>query len=122
MKILLASEEITNSPREGSLVFLMHLSRFLHREGELTVVHAVGEFDPDIRALRVLSPKTLVTRELLRIARRERFDVVLSPVSSVRERFGFDTGFIMPSFEPPSLQASESGDPRAAREQVRSPA
>ena len=95
MKILLASEEITNRPREGSLVFLMHLSRFLHREGELTVVHAVGEFDPDIRSLRALSPKTLVTRELLRIARRERFDVVLYVPLSGLTAFGIARGALL---------------------------
>jgi len=88
MKILLASEEITNRPREGSLVFLMHLCRFLHREGELTVVHAVGEFDPDVRAIRALSSTTLATRRLLRIGRRERFDVVLYVPRSGLTAFG----------------------------------
>ncbi len=97
MKILLASEEITNRPREGSLVFLMHLSRFLHREGELTVVHAVGEFDPDIRTLRALSQKTLLTRELLRIVRRERFDVVLYVPLSGLTAFGIARGALLRS-------------------------
>lgn len=95
MKILLASEEITNRPREGSLVFLMHLSRFLQREGELTVAHAVGEFDPDIRLLRALSPKTLVTRELLRIVRRERFDVILYVPQSGLTAFGIARGGLL---------------------------
>ena len=97
MKILLASEEITNRPREGSLVFLMHLGRFLHSEGELTVVHAVGEFDPDIRTLRALSTKTLVTRELLRIARRERFDVALYVPLSGLTAFGIARGALLRS-------------------------
>jgi|WetSurMetagenome_2_1015567.scaffolds.fasta_scaffold67373_2 glycosyltransferase involved in cell wall biosynthesis len=84
MKTLVASEEITDRPREGSLVFLMHLCRFLHREGELTVVHADGEFDPDIRALRILSQKTLLTGDLFRLLRRERFDAILYvPVSGL---------------------------------------
>jgi glycosyltransferase involved in cell wall biosynthesis len=95
MKILLASEEITNRPREGSLVFLMHLSRFLHREGELTVVHAVGEFDPDIRSLNALSPKTLVTRELLGITRGERFDIVLYVPLSGLTAFGIARGALL---------------------------
>jgi glycosyltransferase involved in cell wall biosynthesis len=88
MKILLASEEITNRPREGTLVFLMHLSRFLHREAELTVIHAVGELDPDIRTIRALSRKTLVTTELLRLARRERFDAVIYVPCSGLTAFG----------------------------------
>jgi glycosyltransferase involved in cell wall biosynthesis len=95
MKILLASEVITNEPREGSLVFLMHLSRFLHREGELTVVHAVGDFDPDIRALRILSPKTLVTRKLIRITHRERFDIVLYVPLSGLTPFGIARGALI---------------------------
>ncbi len=95
MKILLASEEITNRPREGSLVFLMHLCRFLHREGELTVVHAVGEFDPDVRALKALSPTTLATKRLLRIARRERFDVVLYLPLSGLTAFGIARGAML---------------------------
>ena len=77
MKILLASEEITNRPREGTLVFLMHLCRFLHREGELTAVHAIGDVDPHIRSFRALSQKTLVTETLIRLTRSEHFDVVL---------------------------------------------
>jgi len=95
MKILLASEEMTNKPREGSLVFLMHLGRFLHREGELTVVHAVGEFDPGIRSLRALSLKTFVTGELIRIARRERFDVVLYVPLSGLTPFGLARGALL---------------------------
>jgi glycosyltransferase involved in cell wall biosynthesis len=95
MKILLVSEEITNRPHEGSLVFLMHLGRFLHREGELTVVHALGEFDPDIRSLRSLSRKTFVTRELLRLARGERFDVVLYVPQPGLTPFGIGRGALL---------------------------
>ena len=95
MKILLASEEITNRPREGSLVFLMHLSRFLHREGELTVVHAVGDFDPDIRSLRSLSLKTLLTRDLFRMTRGERFDIVVYVPQSGLTAFGIARGALL---------------------------
>jgi len=66
----------------------MHLCRFLHREAELTVVHAVGELDPDIRTIRALSPKTLVTADLIRLARRERFDAVLYVPLSGLTAFG----------------------------------
>jgi glycosyltransferase involved in cell wall biosynthesis len=95
MKILLASEEITNRPREGTLVFLMHLCRFLHGEEELTVIHAVGELDPDIRTIRALSRKTLVTRDLLRLARRERFDAVLYVPLSGLTAFGVARGALL---------------------------
>jgi glycosyltransferase involved in cell wall biosynthesis len=77
MRILLVSEEITNRPREGTLVFLMHLARFLHREGELTILHAVGETDPDLRSFRDLSSKILVTKDLLRLFRAERFHIIV---------------------------------------------
>jgi glycosyltransferase involved in cell wall biosynthesis len=95
MKILLASEEITNRPREGTLVFLMHLCRYLHREAELTVIHAVGEFDPDIRTIRALSPKTLFTGDLLKLARRERFDMVLYIPLSGLTAFGVARGALL---------------------------
>jgi len=77
MRILLAAETITNRPREGTLVFLMHLVRLLHREGELSVVHASGEIDPDIRAFRALSLKTFVTKNLIRMTNAERFDIAI---------------------------------------------
>ncbi|HEY5132323.1 MAG TPA: glycosyltransferase [Candidatus Krumholzibacteriaceae bacterium] len=95
MKILLASEEITNRPREGTLVFLMHLCRFLHREGELTAVHAVGDVDPDIRSFRALSLKTLATKTLLRLTSAERFDVVLYVPMSGLTPFGLARGGIL---------------------------
>jgi glycosyltransferase involved in cell wall biosynthesis len=95
MRILLASEELTSKPRDGSLVFLMHLCRFLHHEGELTALHAVGEPDPDIRALSALSPKTLVTRDLIRITSSEGFDIVIYVPLSGLTAFGLARGAIL---------------------------
>ena len=95
MKILLVSEEITNRPREGSLAFLMHLYRFLHHEGELTVLHAVGELDADVRALATLSLKTLVTRNLIRIMSKERFNIVIYVPMSGLTAFGLARGAIL---------------------------
>jgi glycosyltransferase involved in cell wall biosynthesis len=84
MRIVLASEELTNRPREGTLVFLMHLCRFLHREADLTAVHARGEIDADLRSFRVLSSKLLLTKNLLRILGRERFDLcIYVPISGL---------------------------------------
>jgi glycosyltransferase involved in cell wall biosynthesis len=77
MKTLLVSEEISNQPNEGTLVFLRHLCRFLQRDGELTAVHSAGEPAPDIRALPILASKALYTRELVRLLRNERFDLAL---------------------------------------------
>lgn len=88
MRVILASEEITNRPREGTLVFLMHLCRFLHKEADLTALHARGELDPDLRSLRALSPRVLVTRELLGILRRELFDLCIYVPSSGLTGFG----------------------------------
>jgi glycosyltransferase involved in cell wall biosynthesis len=95
MRILLASEEITSKPREGSLVFLMHLCRFLRNEGELTVLHAVGEPAPDVRAFKALSPKTLFTRDLIRIVREHRFDIVLYVPQSGLTAFGLARGALL---------------------------
>jgi glycosyltransferase involved in cell wall biosynthesis len=95
MKILLASEEITNKPREGTLVFLMHVCRFLHREAELTVVHAIGDVDPDIRSFRALSLKILATKTLLRLTRAERFDIVLYVPLSGLTPFGLARGGLL---------------------------
>ena len=95
MRILLASEEITNKPREGSLVFLMHLCRFLRHEVELTVLHAVGEPDADLRALKALSLKTLVTRHLIGITSREKFDVLIYMPQSGLTAFGLARGAIL---------------------------
>jgi glycosyltransferase involved in cell wall biosynthesis len=155
MRVLLVCEEITSQPREGTLVFLMHLARLLHRESELTVLHAVGETETGLKAARELSPRTFLTRKALRRFACERFDVVLyvpfagltrsalaragalkllakrptvvialqerpgngpgpaslllgrpdlvlSPVRAVRERlerFGIDTGLIIPGYD-----------------------
>jgi glycosyltransferase involved in cell wall biosynthesis len=95
MKILLASEQITNRPCEGTLVFLMHLCRFLQRNGELTVLHAVGEIDADIRSLRILSRKTLVTERLIRLTRAERFDIALYVPLSGLTAFGLARGALL---------------------------
>jgi len=95
MRILLASEELTNRPREGSLVFLMHLGRFLHEEGELTALHAVGEVDPYIRSHKALSSKTMISRKLLRIARKERFDAVIYVPRSGLTAFGLARGALL---------------------------
>ncbi len=95
MRLLLASEEITNRPREGTLVFLMHLCRFLQREADLTALHARGELDPDLRSLRALSPRMLVTKELLGILRRERFDLCIYVPSSGLTGFGMARGCVL---------------------------
>jgi glycosyltransferase involved in cell wall biosynthesis len=95
MKTLLASEEITNRPREGTLVFLMHLCRFLHREGELTAVYALGDVDPDIRSFKALSPKTLITEALIRLTRSEHFDIVLYVPRSGLSAFNLLRGTVL---------------------------
>ncbi len=95
MRILLASEEITDRPREGTLVFLMHLARFLRREADLTVLYARGEHDPGIRGLRALSPRILVTGELLKTLRGERFDVCVYVPSSGLTGFGLARGCVL---------------------------
>lgn len=95
MKILLASEELTNRPREGTLVFLMHLARFLQRETELTAVHAEGEPDPGLHTARILSPKTILTRELFELLRSERFDAAVYVPRSGLTAFGLARGRIL---------------------------
>ncbi|MBN1884633.1 MAG: glycosyltransferase [Candidatus Krumholzibacteriota bacterium] len=82
MRILLASEEITATPEEGSLVFTRHLCRWLAARHDLTVVHALGESEDGFRSLRLLSRRTFLSRGLVQILRQERFDLVLYLPSS----------------------------------------
>lgn len=82
MNILLVTEEITERPSEGLLVFVMHLCRFLGSRGDLTVVHASGEPDPSIDSYRALRPRTILTRPLVRIARNRSFDTAVYIPSS----------------------------------------
>jgi glycosyltransferase involved in cell wall biosynthesis len=95
MRVLLASEEITKRPREGTLVFLMHLCRFLHKEADLTALYARGELEADLRGLRALSPRMLVTKELLGILRRETFDICIYVPSSGLTGFGLARGAVL---------------------------
>lgn len=82
MRILLASEEVTATPEEGLLVFTMHLCRWLATRHELTVVHARGEPEEGFRSRRCLSPRFLLSRDLIRLLRGERFDLVFYIPSS----------------------------------------
>lgn len=95
MKILLVSEEMTVRPNEGTLVFLTHLAAFLHREGDLTVAHASGESPPGLRALRIAAPKFLLSRRLLRLLRRERFDAIVYVPQSGLTAFGLGRGALL---------------------------
>ncbi len=95
MKILLASEEITARPNEGTLVFLLHLCRFLQRDGDLTAVHAAGEPLADIRSFGIIANKTLYTKPLAKLLRHERFDVVLYVPQSGLTAFGLARGALL---------------------------
>jgi glycosyltransferase involved in cell wall biosynthesis len=95
MRILLASEEIKDQPCEGTLVFLSHLCRFLHREGELTALYALGETELNVRSFRILSLKILVTRPLIRLLATERFDIVIYVPLSGLTAFGLARGSLL---------------------------
>jgi glycosyltransferase involved in cell wall biosynthesis len=95
MNILLATEELTAHPNEGLLVFAMHLCRFLSGAGELTVVHADGTPEDDLKALPVLSRKTLLTRKLLRLLRGAAYDLVVYIPSSGLTAFGLGRGLLL---------------------------
>ena len=82
MRILLASEEVTAIPEDALLVFTKHLCRWLAGRHDLTVLHASGEPEEAFRSLRLLSPRFLFSRGLVRLLRRERFDLVLYIPSS----------------------------------------
>jgi glycosyltransferase involved in cell wall biosynthesis len=97
MKILLASEEVTAQPEEGLLVYTMHLCRYLDRLGKLTIVHALGSPDEGLRALRLLSPRVLLTGRLIRFLRNERFDRVIYIPSSGLTGFGLGRGLLLRS-------------------------
>lgn len=95
MRILLVSEELTSRPREGTLVFLMHLARFLDGEGELTALHSLGELEAGIDSHGALSPRFLVTRDLIKRVRREHFDVVIYVPRSGLTAFGMARGALL---------------------------
>ncbi len=97
MKILLASEEVTAQPEEGLRVYTMHLCRYLDRLGKLTVVHALGSPDEELRALRLLSPRVLLTRRLIGFLRRERFDRVIYIPAMGMTGFGLGRSLLLRS-------------------------
>jgi glycosyltransferase involved in cell wall biosynthesis len=97
MRILLATEEITRRPSEGLLVFVMHLARFLGGIGELTLLYAAGEPESELRALRLLSHKTMITKGLLQLSRRESFDIAVYVPSSSLTAYGLLRGILLRS-------------------------
>ncbi len=97
MKILLATEEMTARPCEGLLVFAMHLARFLNDFGDLTVVHAYGEPEKTLRALKVLAPKWILTKAFFQLTRKERFDIAIYIPSSGITTFGLGRGVLIRS-------------------------
>jgi glycosyltransferase involved in cell wall biosynthesis len=88
MRVLVATEELSSTPSEGLLVFVMHLCRFLATEGEMTALHAIGTPEPGYRSLKILSRKTMLSRELLRFFKDESHDVVIYIPSSGLTGFG----------------------------------
>ena len=95
MKILLVSEEMTVRPNEGTLVFLMHLGAFLRREADLTVAYAGGESVPGVRALRIAASKVILTKDLVRLFRHERFDAIVYVPRSGLTAFGLGRGALL---------------------------
>jgi glycosyltransferase involved in cell wall biosynthesis len=104
MRILLATEEITRRPSEGLLVFVMHLARHLRGMGELTLLYARGDPEPDLRALRLLSPSTMITKGLLRLSRGPSFDIAIYVPSSSLTAYGLIRGMLLRSiFKIPTI-------------------
>lgn len=98
MKVLFVTEELSSRPSEGLLVFAMHLCRFLKGESELTALHAVGTPEPGFTSVRILSRKILLTRELFRFFRRERYDVAIYIPSSGLTGFGLGRAAVLRHF------------------------
>lgn len=88
MRIAVASEEITARPAEGLLVFVMHLCRYLRDRHELLVLHRRGDPDPSLRPERVLRGKTLVSRDLSRLLKERKPDLLIYIPASGLTGFG----------------------------------
>ncbi len=88
MKVLLATENFTERPNEGLLVFALHLSRFLDRECELTVVYNTGEVESTVKALKLLSKRMILTHGLLKLLKNDDFDAVIYLPASGLTAFG----------------------------------
>ncbi len=98
MKILFTTEELSSTPSEGLLVFVMHLCRFLRAKGALTALHATGTPENGFRSLKILSRKTLLSRELLRFFKREKHDIVIYIPSSGITGFGLGRAALLRHF------------------------
>ncbi len=64
MRILLVSEEITASPSEGLLVFIMHICRYLSARHQLKVIYRDGNPEAHLDALPLLSGRLHSGRNL----------------------------------------------------------
>lgn len=64
MRIAVISEEVTEKPSEGLLVFLLHMCRYLSSRHELLVLHQKGKPGPDLDSRRIQKGKSPVAREL----------------------------------------------------------
>lgn len=88
MKTLLVTEILTDKPNEGTLVFVMHLARFLARHGNCIVAYSKGEPPTDIESYRVISRKTLYSVGLSRLLGREKFNAIVYVPQSGLTAFG----------------------------------
>ncbi|MBU8923148.1 MAG: glycosyltransferase family 4 protein [Bacteroidales bacterium] len=88
MRILLVTEEITASPSEGLLVFIMHICRYLSARHQLKVIYRDG--DPEVRldALPLLSGRLHSGKDIRNYLKNNLFDVIIYIPSSGMTGFG----------------------------------
>ncbi|MBN2071281.1 MAG: glycosyltransferase family 4 protein [Candidatus Krumholzibacteriota bacterium] len=82
MRILLVSEEITFSPSEGLLVFIMHLCRYLDERSEVTLLHKSGSPPPLFDSYRLLKGRLHLGFGISKFYKENDFDLVIYLPSS----------------------------------------
>ena len=88
MRIAVISEEVTNKPTGGLLVFLQHMCRYLSSRHELLVLHERGEPGPDLDSRRILRGKSPLSRELSGVLEDWNPDLLIHTPASGLTGFG----------------------------------
>ncbi|MBN1163033.1 MAG: glycosyltransferase family 4 protein [Candidatus Krumholzibacteriota bacterium] len=95
MRVLLVSEEITDRPAEGLVVFVMHLRRYLEGKHDLTAAYQRGSPARGPEVKKLLRGRFHIGREFRRFLRREKFDKIIYVPSSGLTALGLLRGILI---------------------------
>ena len=77
MKILLATEEFSQIPNEGLLVFVSQLASYLNQKVDLTIVCSSFSGKPLLNCKTYLSIKFAINFQMLKLLNTEKFDLLI---------------------------------------------